>query len=311
MRTTRILAMSVLVAFLGSCGGNDGGPSTHVLKIEKWPPSGDNQTDTAGNLLPKVIRVKVTVNDNVVAGYMVHFDGGDLGTDSMLTGADGIATSTWTLSGAVGTQFVTASLDSAEGSPLTFHATAVAGAPSILSLVSGDSQVVKVSTFFDDPLVFKLADQFGNGVAGRFIRFTAGNRVTLGADSIQTSDQGLVSLNLKATTRSGKETVVGTFGTVTGSPLSVAEWIVPSFDTVFISDAGFSPDTLSVSAGAAVYWQWVTGNHSVTPDSAGAFPGSSTFEPPHVYGPVIFGTPGMFPYHDVANPGLTGVIKVN
>lgn len=311
MRLTRLLTPLVLAALLSNCGGNDGGPSTQVLKIEKWPPSGDNQTDTVGHTLVKPIRVKVTLNGQVVAGYMVHFDGGDLGTDSMLTGADGIATSTWTLGGAIGTQFVTASLDSAQGSPLTFHATAVTGAPASIEAVSGDSQIVVVNALFGAPLVVKIADQFGNGVTGQWIHFSAGAHILLGADSIITNDQGLVSLNMTAAATPGADTVIATSGTVAGSPLKIGQWIASTIDTVTITDAGFSPDTAVISAGDAIVWRWVSGSHSVTPDSIGAFPGTDTFEAPHSFGPILFPSSGTFGYHDTVHPGVSGAIKVN
>ena len=229
MRTTRTI-LALLAATLIACGGDSGTP-THTLKVEKWPPSGDNQTDTVGQTLTKPIRVKVTFDGATVAGYMVHFAGGVLGTDSILTGADGIATSTWTLTGHTGLQFVTASVDSATGSPLTFKATGVTGAAFALVKVSGDSQSTGTNQFsLPAPLVMKVVDQFDNGVEGRWVYFTTAdsNTISLGADSIITSSLGLISLNVHTGATPGQATITATAkDSISGSPLTYHVTVTP------------------------------------------------------------------------------------
>ena len=73
MRVPRLDPLSVLTAArLVSCGGGDtSGPK--LLELIKWSPSGENQTDTVGQLLPKVIRVMVTLDSQPAEGYTVHF----------------------------------------------------------------------------------------------------------------------------------------------------------------------------------------------------------------------------------------------
>ena len=226
MRTLRIFLALCSAAVIASCGASDHGTPTHVLKIEKWPPSGDLQTDTAGQTLPKPIRVKVTLDGETVAGYMVHFSGGLLGTDSMLTGADGIATSTWTLTGFTGFQFVTASLDSAVGSPLTFKATSVVGTPVAIEILSGDTQTVHVNNYFAQ-LVIKISDQFGNGVVGRWVYFSDSGRVTRGADSIISGDNGQIALNVHADAIGDTKIIAIPKDSLAGSPLVFSATIIP------------------------------------------------------------------------------------
>ena len=229
MRTPRTPFALALVALLMSCGGGGSTTPSHVLKIEKWPPSGDNQTDTVGRVLPKVLRVKVTLDGNVVAGYMVHFSGANLGTDSVLSDSNGIATSSWTLGPIPGTQFATVTLDSAEGSPLIFKATGVPGAATQLIKVSGDSQVATLGHSFPAQVVVQVADQYGNGVVGKWVYWTDSGRVVLGADSIISGDDGRIALNVLNSTSTGTTHIVATAkDPLAGSPVVFFETIQPA-----------------------------------------------------------------------------------
>src|SRR5690242_11910394 len=81
--------LSLLLVLSVACGGGDGGGGGHgepVLEVTKWTPSGENQTDTVGQTLPRVLRVKVTLDGELASGITVNFSGGNLGTPSMVTG---------------------------------------------------------------------------------------------------------------------------------------------------------------------------------------------------------------------------------
>lgn len=312
MHTTRNVLAGALFALLMSCGGGSGGDGTHVLKIEKWPPSGDAQTDTVGQTLPKVLRVLVTLDGNPAAGYKVHFAGDTVGTDSMVTGADGIATSSWKLTGQVGTQFVTVTLAGATGSPLFFSATGITGAPASLIAISGDGQVIGRNSFFYSPIAVRVVDQFGNGVKDQWVHWADSGLVTLGADSIRSSDPGGdVLLNVHADDVAGAVRIVGSSGTLTGSPLHFTATILDTIATVDVSALVFTPASVTIPAGSALRWIWSSGDHSIVPDSTGAFEGTATFSSPHIYGPLVFPTPGVYTYHCAVHPEMTGTITVN
>src|SRR5688572_7007545 len=156
----------LMLSLLAACGGGggDGGPDP-VLTAEKWTPSGDLQVGTVGQVLPKVLRVKVTQDGTPVPGIVVSFGGaGSFGTPVDTTDNLGIATSTWTLSIAAGPQAATATVVGAVGSPLTYTATGVADVPATFTIVSGDDQTAQVGTLYMQPLVVKVADQYGNGI---------------------------------------------------------------------------------------------------------------------------------------------------
>ena len=135
----RSLSMIPVAFILAACGGggSEGGPDP-VLEVVKWTPSGDNQTDTVGQTLPNVIRVKATLDGVLAGGVVVQFAGGVFGSPTVITGDNGIATTTWTLGNVAGPAAATATVAGAVGSPLTFRATAVPDAPFELRYSSGD-----------------------------------------------------------------------------------------------------------------------------------------------------------------------------
>jgi plastocyanin len=127
------LGAAVLLLALLACGGDDdnGGsgppPDEGPLVVEAAPTaSGNGQTGPPGTALPEDVRVLITRASDPQEGVAVTWatTGGSLDPATSTTGADGIATSTWTLGPTVGAQSATATVADAEGSPVTFTATA-------------------------------------------------------------------------------------------------------------------------------------------------------------------------------------------
>jgi plastocyanin len=122
-----------LLALLG-CGGSDGdggngppGPED-PLEVEAAPaPNGNAQTAPPGEALAEDLRVVITRASEPQSGVEVAWataHGGSLDPATSTTGADGIASTTWTLGSATGAQTATATVADADGSPVTFTATA-------------------------------------------------------------------------------------------------------------------------------------------------------------------------------------------
>lgn len=137
--TTRwLLAAACAVAVLG-CGDDDddGGsgpppPEEDPLEVRLADPSGNGQTGPAGEALPEDLRVVITRASEPQEGVDVNWataQGGTLDPTTGVTGADGIASTTWTLGPNGGAQVATATVADAEGSPVTFTATAEADGP--------------------------------------------------------------------------------------------------------------------------------------------------------------------------------------
>jgi plastocyanin len=136
--TTRRLGAAVCLLALFGCGGDDDGgsgppPDEDPLEVAAAPTSsGDGQTGPPGEALPEQLRVVITRASEPQEGIEVAWattGGGSLDPATSTTGADGIASSTWTLGPTEGAQSATATVADAEGSPVTFTATAEADEP--------------------------------------------------------------------------------------------------------------------------------------------------------------------------------------
>lgn len=309
-RATRVLPLILLLA---SCGGGDGGGGDvpdPVVQLVKWTPSGDNQTDTVAQLLAKVIRVKVTVDGAVTGGINVHFSGGNLGSPNVLTDANGVATSTWTLSEVAGPQEVTASVDGAVGSPVTFHATALPGPAQKLVMVGGDGNVVDTNHVFPGFAV-AVTDTFGNGIKDVWVHWSSTGSIFLTVDSIKTNVDGNSTLFANSTGTPGPVTVTATVDGLVGSPINFDGTVVTAPTQVNVGSNFFSPQNLVVSAGAAVQWVVASGAHTLTPTGAPTFVGTDNLSAGTTYGPVLFNTPGVYQYMCTNHAGMTGSVTVN
>ncbi|HEY9505117.1 MAG TPA: plastocyanin/azurin family copper-binding protein [Gemmatimonadales bacterium] len=137
--TTRRWAAAACLLVLLGCGGSDGDggsgppPPEDPLEVAAAPvPNGDGQTEAPGAVLPEDLRVVITRASEPQEGIEVAWattSGGTLDPATSTTGADGIASATWTLGPTAGTQSATATVADAEGSPVTFTATAEEGEP--------------------------------------------------------------------------------------------------------------------------------------------------------------------------------------
>ena len=139
--------------------------------------SGDNQSAPVGTALPTPLVVLVTDQfGNPVEGVSVAWsaNGGDISPRSSLTGPDGLAQASRVLGASTGTQTATASSDELQGSPVIFTSTALPGSANGLVRVSGNAQSAAPGQELDDPLVVRLVDQEGNGVAGQPVTWVVG-----------------------------------------------------------------------------------------------------------------------------------------
>jgi adhesin/invasin len=145
--------------------------------------SGDGQSGAPGATLPDPVVVSVTDADgNPVSGaavtWVVTAGGGSVDPTTSTTDTAGHAGTSWTLGSAVGTNTVQAVV-SGVGSA-TFTATAVAGAPSQIRIVSGNGQSGQVGIQLGADLVVAVEDAAGNAVAGATVTW----QVTDGGGSV-------------------------------------------------------------------------------------------------------------------------------
>ena len=181
--------------------------------------SGDPQTGTISAALGAPFVVTVTdAGGNPVAGASVMFEVATFpagATGSALSNAQpvttdgaGQASTTLTLGNKVGPYTVTAT--SGVLGPVTFHATATAGAAANLTMTSGDGQSGTISTTLAAPFVVTVTDAGGNPVAGvnisfAFSSFPAGatGQAFSNAQPLTTDANGQVSTTLTLGNKAG------------------------------------------------------------------------------------------------------------
>ncbi len=311
MRSSLYRALS-LVLLVAACGGGDGGGGTSdVVEVIKWTPSGDNQNGAVATTLPLVLRVKVTVNDEVAAGYTVNWSGsGSFGTPSMVTGSNGIATTTWTMPEETGAMEALATVTGAVGSPVAFHATAHAGAAVGLQYVSGNNQAQEVHALFNLPFRVQVVDQFLNGVDGIYVHWSVTGPATVLADSVITTEGGFANGYLTGGDSTGSVTMSAAVTGLTGSPQTFTAAVVGPPAIVEIKNNFFDPNFIQISAGQSVKWVWVGSGHTVSTTSGPPIPATPIFNAGAVLGPVLFTSPGAYTYECSVHAGMTGTVNV-
>lgn len=144
MPALRRAVVASLALLATACGGSDGGgdggdddtPTSVTIS------AGDAQSARYATAVPVAPAVRVAGANGPIAGYPVSFTvasgGGSVTGASATTNASGIATvGSWTLGPALGANTLTAT---AGGRSVTFTATAIAGAPSTITIEAGNNQ---------------------------------------------------------------------------------------------------------------------------------------------------------------------------
>ncbi len=175
--------------------------------------SGNNQTATVGTTLPLklVVHVTDTFGNNSVGAQVTWAAASLSGTvtptiDS--TGADGTASTTWTVGNTVATQTVTATV--AGLPPIIFNAVTNGDtAHVIMTTVSGATQSGAASTALPTVLSVRVTDRFGNPIAGDKLTWngviTGGG--TVSAATSTTDATGLASTTWTLGARAGAQTL--------------------------------------------------------------------------------------------------------
>jgi adhesin/invasin len=212
---------------LAGCGGSDlllpsAGQPAKISVV-----SGDGQTGTVGQPLGQPIVVAVTDPENrpvegIEVAFVVPAGATIAPNDTVVTGADGRATVTYTLSTSSGDQIVEARAKPVVASSsltTTFTAKAMPEAAAALVLAGGDGQRGEVSTALADSLAVRAVDPFGNGVAGVEVVWEAdGGSVSAG--SVTTGTDGRSAVQRTLGDQPGSYGTTATASGLTGSPVS-------------------------------------------------------------------------------------------
>lgn len=182
-RTFGWVVMAMLVV---GCGDDTTQPEDDTRVVVQ---SGDNQSQTVGQALPSPVVVRVSRGganvDGATVSWSVTAGGGSVAPASSTTGADGLASATWTLGPSAGGNTLEASVAGADGSPVSFSATAEAGGlpssasvgvedsffdPSSVSLAQGGQVTWTWNGSLDHNVTFSTGTNSSTQASGSFTR---------------------------------------------------------------------------------------------------------------------------------------------
>jgi len=274
-------AIALLV--LGACG-----EESSPLRVVPVAPAasrvvaGADQVGTVGQRAPESLAVLVTDRfDNPVPDVEVTFTPGNGSVDPavMRTGLDGIARTTWTLGTKAGQQTATATVPKL--APVVFSAQAEPGPPGALERISGDGQAGTVGAPLPQPLVVRVADVYGNPIAGANVSWSAGAGGNVTPSSGVTDANGHAQAAWTLGTAAGEQHVTASAGqsaiavfTAAAAPGPPANAFPASGDGQAAPAGGQLELPLSVKvadaygngvAGVVVQWEVTVGGGSVNP----------------------------------------------
>jgi alpha-tubulin suppressor-like RCC1 family protein len=236
--STSVLAATLaVVAVLGGCKRDSLGPGVESKDFAAAlrSVSGDQQIGSVGAALTQQLTVKVVDAGGVaVQGATVTFQvragGGNVNPPANASGPDGLVNAVWTLGTTLGVNKVVAILttnflaDSA-----TFTATAIAGPPSAIILVSGDKQQGRVGNPLAQPLIVRVQDQYGFVKSGVKVMWAPG------------ASSGTIAPVTDTTVADGTVSAIWTLGTL-NTPQSMGA-SVTGVTTPVVFTATTLPDT--------------------------------------------------------------------
>lgn len=185
--------------------------------------SGDGQSGTVGERLsaPLVVRSEdqggAPVPSTEVT-FTVARGGGSVSRASVVSDGEAVASTDWTLGTVAGTQEVAAAVAGTGTGSAVLTAQASAGPPAALEAASGNDQSGTVGVLLPDPVVVRVADAFGNGVAGRAVVFSV------------TGGGGSVSPTQATTGEDGTASAAWTMGSLGSNTLRATSEGLPPVD---------------------------------------------------------------------------------
>lgn len=324
-RPCALFVLALAAAAAASCGGSSSDSTTTTgpkpaIQLAATA-SGDGQTATVQTALASALRVLVTLSGSPVPGDTVRWAtsaaGGSVNPTQSVTDASGIATTTWTLGQTAGPQDATATLGGATGSPVSFSATATAGAAASLAKGTGDSASSGPNTSL--VIHVRAADTFGNSVAGIPVTWNVSSGPATVSPAVDTTGVAGAQTTVQIGATTGPIVITATSAGLTGSPITFHETSAPfaTTATVQIGDDffksaanGSTPAVDTIAAGGTVTWNWTgTVNHSVQSTGSPSFT-SSTIKSSGSYS-FTFAVAGTYTYDcAVHGTAMSGTVVV-
>ena len=163
--------------------------------------AGDAQLAVVGQAVPIAPSVLVKRNGSPAANVTITFSvvgNGSVTPSNVLSDANGIARVTsWTLNNVAGPNVLKALVAGSDTAFVLINAVGLPSTPVAITKFAGDAQIAPVSTLLPIRPAVKVADQFGNGVPGITVNFTAtaGSGVVGGTSQVTGAD-GVASVSV-------------------------------------------------------------------------------------------------------------------
>jgi hypothetical protein len=225
----RCAALAVALG-AAACGGGDLTLPGEDAPVALAIVTGGAQQGSAGAPLEEQVVVRVIdAEGRPVVGQAVLFrvvaGGGATDPEQSTTDAQGRAGTRWTLGSAAGEQRLevrVAGDESEVGAALrdTAVATAGAGAPARLEMVSGDGQRGTAGTALAESLLVRATDAAGNPAAGVTVAWSAGGGGSVSDASTTTGPDGRTGVLRTLGTTPGTQTAQATAEGLAGSPIT-------------------------------------------------------------------------------------------
>ncbi|MDB4913274.1 MAG: hypothetical protein JWM95_918 [Gemmatimonadetes bacterium] len=219
--------------------------------------AGDQQTDSVGRTLPAPLIAKVTdqfgaaVSGATVAWAKVA-GAGTINTPSIVTGADGLASTTYTLGNVVGTEAVSATVNGVAGAAgsVSFTLHTIARRAGAITIESGGGQSGLPGALLGTPLTAKVVDALNNPVANASVTWSSTNSgITFSPSSGTTTGTGVVSAQVTLGGAVGPATVTATTGALSASTTLTVTSLPVTLPPTITKTAG---DGQSAVAGTAL-----------------------------------------------------------
>jgi VCBS repeat-containing protein len=245
------------------------GDASHLAVV-----SGDNQTGQVGHQLPAELVVRLIDGDgngvpNTAVAWVVATGGGSVTPTNSNTDSDGRASARWTLGGSPGPNRLDAVVSGV--GVATFNATAGAGAPAVLSIVTQPSSSARNGLRLERQPVLQLRDADGNAVSRAGIQVSAalgaGSGDLTGTRQRSTDANGRATFTDLAIAGSGSHTLVFSssgYASTTSSDIEVGSVSTTTTITSDTPDPSTSGSAFTVAFGVTSSGPTPTGSVTIT-----------------------------------------------
>ncbi|NOY60264.1 MAG: T9SS type A sorting domain-containing protein, partial [Calditrichaeota bacterium] len=190
--------------------------------------SGNHQEQVVGSILSDSLEVKVTdafnngVSNRDVLFSILKGNGTFLSQPQGKTDKQGIARVRFQLGTQSGKNIVNAAVPDTEISPVEFELIGNPGEARAMSIADGNDQQGIAGHKLSQPLQVLVADQFGNGVPGVQVTFTAlpGQGTILPQPKVTSDSLGIAAVEWVLGAQSGQQTIYASHAGLNNSPLS-------------------------------------------------------------------------------------------